>query len=249
MILPAVEARAVAGGRKTMHAIPFREDPTVARRLVVGNSLPVRPKGTRNGRAVTLGALCRVVLTEVTWRALGDVGFDEARAMGFRTTDEMRVAWVERYEPRRWEVMVEMGAAEHEAAALDRFLARHATRLVWLLRFSIDTEQPRRLLAARSDELYTENPARALGGDADAGEAIDALTLEEYATANNDRHALRRAGVADELLSEERAQHERLRDAVRLAAERGIDVRDDLRVIERRLQAIRRKLDGQRKAA
>jgi hypothetical protein len=93
------------------------------------------------------------------------------------------------------------------------------------------------LLAARSDELYTTETGRALFPD--AGEAIG--DMGGRLASESERH-----GLDTELLAEHREVEDEIRLLRQLAAERGLDIRNDMRVIKGRLDAIKRRILDQR---
>lgn len=75
-------------------------------------------------------------------------------------------------------------------------------------------------------------------------EAVHPTVLEDYVKQAHERDAARRAGVDDDLLSEQRSAEKRLRELQRLAGERSVQARDDLRVAQRHMQALHRRLDA-----
>jgi hypothetical protein len=108
----------------------------------------------------------------------------------------------------------------------------------------LTTEVPR-LLAARSHKGYTTIPALALSNEP---EAVDERTLNRFAEVNNTRHAVIKAGGDQELFTQHRSLEHRLHMLKRVALERGIDTRSEMRIVERGLDALERKIRGQRAA-
>jgi hypothetical protein len=106
----------------------------------------------------------------------------------------------------------------------------------------ISTEEPR-FLAAQSQKGYTTNPALAMFGEP---EAVDDATLGEFAVSNNGRHKAIKAGADQALFAEQRTLEDRLATLKRVAFERGIDTRSELRIVERGLDALERKIRAQR---
>lgn len=95
-----------------------------------------------------------------------------------------------------------------------------------------------RLLAARSQYGYVADPADALPEEPEAMGREDGLAREQR------RH------LADELLLAQRAELEdELRELRRVALERGVDIRNDLRVIAARVERIRQRVREQRDGA
>jgi hypothetical protein len=109
----------------------------------------------------------------------------------------------------------------------------------------IKAEEPR-LLAARSQRGYTAELGQAVF---DEPEAIDEKTLNEYAKANGERFAAVRAGVDQDLFGQQRSLKDRLAELERLALARGVNARSELRLVERGLDALERKIRDQRNAA
>lgn len=138
-----------------------------------------------------------------------------ARRCGYESLEDFEDAW-----PRAWRPDGEM----------------------WVIRFEIAQERPRFLaaLAGRAPNSdYTGSASRALDPDA---EAVDDATLGRYAEENRRRFKRdleaereRRAGLP---VSEQLAAV--LEDAKRT----GRDVSGDLRVIRRRIEAMKRKTDA-----
>ena len=115
---------------------------------------------------------------------------------------------------------------------------------VWVIRFHVDTATTPRLLAPASrpdttDDLgYTERRDAAIPDEPEVLEPLD----ENWQKLSAARHAATRAGQTQEL-SRIDDLADRLRAAKHHASQRGADVRDDIRAIERRIIAIERKAD------
>lgn len=123
----------------------------------------------------------------------------------------------------------------------------------------IRAEEPR-YLARSSDHLdhdgadaipgYTTDAAMAMFPD--PGEAVDEITQARITAKGRDDHAARRAGVDDLLLAELQRDRARRQELVRIANERGIQVRDELRMVDRAVASLERKIraqTGNRRAA
>jgi hypothetical protein len=76
-------------------------------------------------------------------------------------------------------------------------------------------------------------------------EAVDAVSQARFVVRANATDAARRAGVDERLFEDRRAIEARLGEYRRLAVERGVDVRADLRLVEKRLDAVEAKLRRQ----
>lgn len=116
----------------------------------------------------------------------------QARAAGFRTTDDYRAWWV-----GEWDYRVDGGLDEdaERTRRLGRFANRWHGTEVWVITFAVTTDRPRYLAAANRGEVmtvdrddpgkagaqvvtdYTSSPSRA----ADTLEAVDEATLKRYA--------------------------------------------------------------------
>ena len=153
MIFTPQLARAVADGRKTQTRRTVKADKPC--RYKEGHDYAVQP-----GRGKP--AICRLNVLEVREEPLGDITHRDAKAEGFRNTAAFKAYWV-RLHDREW-------AEEHEeeSEAVDRFNARHAHRLVHVIRFEL-ADVPR-YLASQLDVLtghtddgeYTTNRARSI---------------------------------------------------------------------------------------
>jgi hypothetical protein len=108
----------------------------------------------------------------------------------------------------------------------------------------IQTEEPR-LLAAQLHKGYTTNPHLAAQGEP---EAVDPVTLDQYAQTNNQRHTAIKNGLDQEVFAQQRTLEQRLWELKRIAHERGVNVRAELRIVERGLDALETKIRGQRAA-
>lgn len=185
-------------GRSTVLVQPFNPRE--------GDRFPVQQRVTREGNlsAETHG---HVILTSACQEFAGNLTFDDARAMGYRTTSEAMEAWLCDNDPG-WLAeepacqicggpgltddgfCVTCGCDDQPRA---RFTAKHSDRLVWVLRFELDsTHVPRLLAALPADEGaldgdYVVSPSRAM---ADEPEALSESDFE--------KHVSKRAGMSHE---------------------------------------------------
>ncbi len=235
IVLDSQAARLVARGRKTQHRRPAKPDARPPWRP--GRSYAVVPNGAP--------AKCRVVLLEVETQLAGDLTFDDARAEGYRTREEWKAAWIRRHD-RAWvdrqtsyddhgEVLIEPA----DELLFERFDARHAERAVWALFFELDRGHVPRLLHRQSERGYTTNPRDAVP---DEPEAVDAATLTRYAKKARERDTARGGYMDQRALQEAETLEAELATIRRLGRARGVDLRDDERVIRRRIAAMARKV-------
>lgn len=164
MIFTPALARAILGGRKTQTRIP-----TVAGKrcpLKIGHDYAVR---TGPGKPVS----CHVTVLARARQQLDAITHRDARAEGFRTTNDFRAEWVRRHDAA-WvdRELVDLAAAFDDTASvpewilLERFRQRHAERQVWAILFAVQ-QHGYRYLASQTDILaggdqYTANKARAI---------------------------------------------------------------------------------------
>jgi hypothetical protein len=76
-------------------------------------------------------------------------------------------------------------------------------------------------------------------------EAVDAATQARFTERAHNTDTARRAGADEQLFAERRLVEARLVEYRRIAFERGVDVRADLRVVEKRLDAVEARLRRQ----
>lgn len=192
----------------------------------------------------------RITLTTVRHEPIGEITFADARAEGFKTTDDFKVAWVRIHDGgwvRKQETtkLADGTALSHpleDTDMVERFNARHASTLVWVYEFEVDTSHRVRLLGDRNARAdYVENPVRALD---DAGEAIEEERQQRYADEGT-QATVARIG-----------EKERARDLLKLedrlavvrseAKEKGVDIGPQERAILQRIRGIEKTV---RKAA
>jgi hypothetical protein len=122
--------------------------------------LPVKPNHHRRrfheGQRLSLKAfvggstLAHVVVSDAERIQLGQVDYGLVRELGYMRLDAFQEAWVAEHDPT------------FEGDPLERFQRRHAHREVWVVRFALDRTDSGGLMAARSEEGYTDSPARAV---------------------------------------------------------------------------------------
>jgi hypothetical protein len=267
-------ARLVARGRKTMTRRLIGEPRRAVRRNGtaymtspwrprVGREEPVQPG---RGRL----QIARVEITEVRREQLGLVTFEDACAEGFRTTADFKGYWV-RLHDKAWvakrEPVDDQGDVV-EALPADELAGRFDDRWgyvpVWVVRFELVGEQVIRLAHAAAPTVrYRTVNGRQVIDDKDRDLVDRGYTTSEQDALPDEPEVIdpgrlhpdwqqRSRAMAQAAASSEDATRlsglthpeERLRELRRMAIERGVDVSGDVRVIERRLDAIARKVDG-----
>jgi hypothetical protein len=133
-----------------------------------------------------------------------------------------------------------------ERAALMRFNERHIGRLVDVITFEVDRNPPKFMATRHVPADYVDSPSNALDPEA---EVIEPERLDQYAAEARARHTQHRGYMAQQALNEKATLEERLAHLRAVAKRRGVDVRSDVRAIERRIEAIQKKIAGQQKAA
>lgn len=239
MIFRSELVRAIARGAKTQTRRPVKGDQPC--RYKVGKSVAVQPG---RGRPAAL----RIVITAVRQEPVGEITFEDARAEGFRTPTEFRLAWVAIHDSAWLARPVKEPCdcwthhdGEHfrlrertEREILARFEARHASRPVWVISFEQDHSEPARFLSAGWPD-YTSSPAMAARDEQQAvspsvQEWITdraGMTTEQWRVVEARNHDLERA-----LLSQE----DRIKAAQRKAQRAGIDISRELWMV-RNMQA------------
>lgn len=241
MIFTRDQARWIVQGKKTTHWLPVHR----ASRTRVGAIVPVEVKreltesetygftsqivtgGVRQIGPSVNEERTRVAILAKTSRRLEDMNLHDARAAGYRTTDEAITDWIgfdRDLHPRRESVLRWIDRA---AGALGTTVA--------VLTFEVDQQEHPRYLTptGRPDRMgppvdadhgYTSRKTRALPGEP---EAVDAVTQERFAREARERDEARLEAMTVEELEAE-------------ARRRGTDVSHHLRVIsERKRRAAR----------
>jgi hypothetical protein len=221
--------------------------PSPRRPVDAGQELAVRTKPGGPEKA-------RVTVLDVTKQYLGDLTQQDAIAEGYRTRGEYARAFLTDRKSK-WLQADERSDDE----CLERLTHLYGHWRMWVITFVL-FEDHSRFLSARPAKVRPGAPAKVAEDDEsrgytsgadtlDAGEAVPDLDLRRQTAEARDRDALRQKAYDDELLSEKRSLEERLARARKLAAERGVNVSSDVRVVEQRIERIERKIREQRKAA
>lgn len=182
MIFRPELARQIRAGTKTQTRRPVQTTTTNGQtRIQPCRYQPGKHYAVQPGRGQQ--ATCRIHIDAVRTEQLGDIAYTDARAEGFRSTDEFKTYWISIHE-KAWleHENAMLTEAEHDDGvtldrdtwitrrSLDMFQARHAHKTVHVITFHLHHEETLRLLALQSDELYTNNHARAIR---DEPEAVD----------------------------------------------------------------------------
>lgn len=244
MFKPAL-IREIVRGKKTMTRRLVKHDKAGTLRdcrYKIGRTYAVQP-----GRGKPSDGT-RVLITDVRTELLGEISFDDARAEGFRTTDDFKRYWVRLHDEAWLERQAQ--AADVPAADLDdelldaRFLERHAELLVWVIAFELSVDEVL-YLHRHTAGGYTTNPAEAMRGDAGTPREIapPAAVVDRYASEAAKRDTERRQHVVDQALEVAGSSRpRRLAVLEKLAEESDVDVSNQLRAIERRLEAVEQKI-------
>lgn len=254
MIFRPEVARLIERGRKTMtrRLVTARDQvwPTVfVCPYDVGADYPVERPRRKRHPGETLPARDpaehRVTVTAVRRELLGAISHADARLEGVRNVVEFQALWVRTHDAA-WVAAREPDPetdplADHVLCA--RFTVRHARRPVWVVAFELIEDRPTFLTASpiRSERDYTMNP-----GDAAVGEpeVMDPAMLHvDWDVRSKILSSAAAADVDAARLSGLVHPDEQLRELRRLALERGVDISEDVRVIEQRYAAIQRRLD------
>lgn len=177
--------------------------------------LPLRNTRPKDGARVCVKAsarapiACHVIVRDVEHARLGDVTFEQARAAGFRTTDEFKVQWVWFHE-RQW-AADRIADEEPDGFELARFEKRWAPRDAWAVTFDLDTSHVPRFLAARPAPDYVSNEKQALEGEPEAVSEAEQKAITERAGMEYEQWRAVEARAYDErravLSAEERIKH------------------------------------------
>jgi uncharacterized protein YhfF len=257
MIFKPELARQVARGSKTQTRRRVKSNEGTCR-YQIGRDYAVQPgRGQKQ--------IARVTISAVRSEPLGEVTLEDARAEGFRTRADFADYWMALYD-RDWPILEEqfcgrcagwghvndescepcdgIGAYPQPARPSDekiieRFMARHADRQVWVIEFTLSAPDRDIFLAhpGPNNGDYTHNRERSF--DPDTPVTVTPTDLERYARENRKRHEERTMSL------EQQRQHlqleEQLRQARHDAAAGGIDITRLENVIQAKIEAIRRK--------
>ncbi|WP_320672360.1 hypothetical protein [Patulibacter defluvii] len=210
-------AHRMAKGTVRQHRARLRQ-PAAGRPL----EYPYRP-----GRSYTVvpagkDAICRVAVTDVTVRQVGDLQPDDLDRLGHRRGGRASFA-------RHW---LGSDAPDDDAELLARFDRYYAGRTCWVVTIEPDPTAAGTLLHRDPARNYTSQLALAAQGEPEA--MID--HVPRWATSNAQAKREQQIADAELALASLRASLARL-DRIP-----GLDARTDRRVIERRIESIERKL-------
>lgn len=229
MIFPPDIARKIGRGEKTMIRRPVAGPLTdefglcrvkIGRRYPVEYAVASRTSEFDRSTRETVH-IAWMVVTDVRRERLGEITADDAQAEGFARrgfgqAEEFLADWRERHR-----------------GELDR------DQEVWVIAFDVEPEMPMYVatgVIGPPHGDYTTNPHRAI----DDAEAVDAATLSRYSKEAADS-AAQRAQI-NQLRRERYELEQRLARARADAARGGVDISSPLRVIERQLATIERRV-------
>lgn len=215
-------ANLIAEGKVTQHRARMRLVDTDWR---VGQRHAIVPLGRRS--------ICHVHLTDVARREVGELAVADMRALGHKTRAGFARAWLRQSLPK------DRVTSDDEVVEL--FERRAAIVLCWVLTFTVDREHEPRLLHEDPARNYTPTPHQAASGE---GEAVSANDIEAWTEAAEARHAAHIGLLHQQDIEARDGLAARLARVQEVSSRRGIDTRSDLRVIERTLAAIERRLAG-----
>jgi hypothetical protein len=140
--------------------------------------------------------------------------------------DAFQIAWVEDHD-QAWLDQVE--AELITDAMLERFQRRHAHREVWVVRFALDRTDRGGLMAAKSEEGYTDSAARAVSEEMPA---VRGWQWEQnISRPSRDREARRQQMLAQDRAALDTTQ--RVAYARHAASTKGLDMRSEFRLYDR----------------
>ena len=147
------------------------------------------------------GIVCHIVALDVREMWMGEVTFKQARACGYRTTDDFKAAWIAQFDRPFMKTLLDMDDEQAREAAIARFERRHAGRRAHAIRFMVAVDTPRFMANQRvshgpnDDGQYVASRARAI----DDLECVDELTQRRYAERATKDAETRRASFKRDL--------------------------------------------------
>lgn len=264
-VLDRMQVRRVIEGDKTRHVRLWKDtDPDVGP-CQVNDRVPVQKKGA--------GVVCHVIVSDVDIVLLSDIGLDEARALGYRTSRGFQREWLIEHD-RRWTRFTEEQLLERET--VDKIDAGHlvdadeasdhdvgeafteyADLSVWIFTFAVDLLEGHRYLApasgretaagAATDSArgYTTNAARSPDPDAPAASNLD---LERMSFDAERRLKAFKRELTEEQLEERESGDDKLiqrfTQTVALARAKGIDPHSQIRLVGRALGQLETAIRG-----
>jgi hypothetical protein len=221
-------AHLIAAGNVTQHLAPVTRAHEGRLPWMPGKSHAVIPLGRQT--------LCRVIVHRLRHVELGALQPRDLHETGHRTTLDLARWWLRTSIARQERT----GDAWSDEQILARF-ARHKRKVAWALEFALDTSHLPRLLHEDPAQGYTALTQQAAVGEP---EAVSAWEVERQVDGAQARHAARRGLIEQQRLDEHATLEQRLERALTRAAEHGIDVRAERRVLEQRIHRIERKIAG-----
>lgn len=203
MIFTPANARAVMRGAVTQTRIPA----SLRCRFKPGHHYAVQ---SGHGKA----ELGRVTVLYVALQPLGQVEYRDARAEGFRSTDDLKIHWVRKLDKAWIErelidriAIYDDGCSIVNWILLERFDERYKRLLTWKVSVEVAGDVPRFMArATRTSGDYVHHPGRAI----DREECIPKITNEIYSKASHEPAQRQRQSFRD-ALEDERGRRRRLR--------------------------------------
>jgi hypothetical protein len=224
VIFPADQITKIINGQKTQHRIKVKRAKT-GKRAGALKPIQAKPGDTLAiqhydpDRAITRTAQARVFIQHVTRQPIGNLTIEDAQAEGFPTREAFIDYWTNLHGHKTFH-------PEHD---------------VWVITFTVDRSEPALLMAKQSELGYTTSHDQAVR---DTDEApVDAETLERWAQDARADRADRQKQIAAKRLAGRTRPEDRLEELRKIAHERGVDVRTDVKAIERRLDSIEKRIN------
>lgn len=203
MIFTPIKARAALRGvvTQTRTAIPTC-------RFKVGHHYAVQPGAGKP-------ELGRVKVLYVTQQPLGQVEYRDAKAEGFRTTDELKIHWVRKLDATwiKQELLDRVAIYDEDLSIVnwilrERFKQRQYDHLLtWRISFEVDPDVPRFMAhPTRTSGDYVHHPGRAFDREECVSDAMNEIYAKKsHEPAEHQRRAFREA------LEDDRGRRRRLR--------------------------------------
>ena len=197
MIVSKALANALATGRATQLRRPH-------------HMTPLKPQHTYSVMpGVGRPAECRVTVLEARVTVCADLSYEDARAMGYRTSGEAKAAWVRTHD-RAWvkRELIDLAEAFDDGCSVvdwllvKRFDTHWASKLVQVVTVKRVVDEPRFLADQRRSNAgqYTRSASRSIDPTA---EAVDEMTQERYSRQASERDAATRASFQRDLAAEQ----------------------------------------------
>lgn len=161
--------------------------------------------------------------------------------------------WFARVMAIRREALIDISDDDLEAEGyeddregfIEAMQAHHGEHVdtVWVIEFELDHDvhwMPARQQGYMHPEQYTLNAGEAI--DATLGERVDPATLASFAEHNRAKDTLRRLSATAERLDDTASLEQQLSQVRRLAREKNINIRSAERLIQRKIDEIKRQL-------